>query len=205
VKPGVRVLALPPSDEQDVALRQVLGLYRYDWPLLLGRGVSAHLGLEPRSVLLVARGGWSGVVLNAPFGPPLAAALDALARADVAETVPRPSWNRRPVDRSPLPPPPGLLREGLAPGEDLPAPPEFDAAVAAFRAGKPALALRLFEELAAQGDGWLLPPELRLNRAMCLAEQGQRDVARRLLLRTGDSRFEDAIDRALEAVAAPRR
>jgi len=56
----------------------------------------------------------------------------------------------------------------------------------------------------ANPDGWLLPPEARLDRALCLALAGQRDAARRILLRTGDTRFEDAIDRLLEKVAGSR-
>jgi hypothetical protein len=105
------------------------------------------------------------------------------------------------VDRSPLPPAPDLLPEGIAPGEDAPFPPEFDAAVGAYRAGRAAEARRAFDALEARGDGWLLPPEARLNRALCLARAGDRDAARRILLRTGDSRFEEAIDRLLESVA----
>jgi hypothetical protein len=201
VPKDVRVLAVPPGDDQDAALRQVLALYRRPWPLLLGRDLAARLGLRPRTALLVARGGWTQAVLKAPFGPELGTALAALQRVDVPETVPRAAWNRRPPDRSAIPPPPGLLPEGLAPGEDAPAPPEFEAAVAAFRAGRAAEAQRGFDALEARGDGWLLPPEARLNRALCLARAGQRDAARRILLRTGDSRFEEAIDRLLEAVA----
>jgi len=197
----VRVLAVPPGDDQDQALRQVLALYRRPWPLLLGRDVERRLGLEPRSALLVARGGWTQAVLQAPFGPELGSAIAALLRSDVQETVPRPSWNRRPVDRTPLRPPPALLPEGLAPGEDEPAPPEFAAAVAAYRAGRAAEARKAFDAIEARGDGWLLPPEARLNRALCLARSGQRDEARLILLRTGDSRFEDAIDPLLERVA----
>ena len=197
-----RVLAVPPGEDQDAALRQVLALYRRPWPLLLGRDLAARLRLRPRSVLLVARGGWTQAVLQAPFGPELGTALAALQRVDVAETVPREAWNRRPVDRSAIPPLPGLLPEGLAPGEDAPPPPQFDAAVAAYRAGRAAEAQRAFDALEALGDGWLLPPEARLNRALCLARAGQRDAARRVLLRTGDSRFEEEIDRLLESVAA---
>jgi tetratricopeptide (TPR) repeat protein len=197
-----RVLAVPPGEDQDAALRQVLALYRRPWPLLLGRDLAARLRLRPRSVLIVARGGWTQAVLQAPFGPELGTALAALQRVDVAETVPREAWNRRPVDRSPIPPLPGLLPEGLAPGEDAPPPPQFDAAVAAYRAGRAAEAQRAFDALEALGDGWLLPPEARLNRALCLARAGQRDAARRVLLRTGDSRFEEEIDRLLESVAA---
>jgi tetratricopeptide (TPR) repeat protein len=204
VPKDVRVLALPPGDDQDHALRQVLSIYRRPWPLVLGRGLQQALGLEPRSVLLVARNGWTLAVLKAPFGQELGQAIAALQRTDVQETVPRASWNRRPVDRSPLPPPPGLLPEGLAPGEDAPFPPEFEAAVAAFRAGRAKETLAAIDALEKKADGWLLPPEARLDRALCLSKLGQRDQARRILLRTGDSRFEGEIDRLLEAVAAAR-
>lgn len=201
----VRVLTLPEEQDRDAALRQVLGLYRFGWPLLLGKGLPALLKLESRSVLIIGREGWAGAVVKAPFGPSLAAALAVFAQNDVAETRPRREWNQRPVERRPPPPPPGLLVEGLAPGEDQPPPAEFTAAVEAFRAGRKAEALRRFEALEAKGDGWLLPPEARLNRALCLAGLGRREEARRMLLRTGDSRFQDAVDRALEAVGTPGR
>jgi len=201
VPKDVRVLAVPPGDDQDQALRQVLALYKRPWPLLLGRDLAARLQLKPRTVLLVARGGWMLAVLKAPFGAEVGSALAALQRVDVAETVPRPSWNRRPVDRSPLAPPPGLLPDGLAPGEDEPPPPEFARAVEACRAGRASEALAAVDALEAKGDGWLLPPEARLDRALCLARAGQPDAARRILLRTGDSRFEADIDRLLETVA----
>jgi hypothetical protein len=132
----------------------------------------------------------------------LASVLAVFEKADVRETVPRPTWNHRPVVRRPLAPPPGLLPEGLAPGEDEPAPEGFAAAVNAYRAGRPGEALRLFEALEAKGDGWLLPPEARLDRALCLAALGRREEARRLLLRTGDSRFQESVDRALEKVGS---
>jgi tetratricopeptide (TPR) repeat protein len=201
VPEGVRVLALPASDEADVALRQVVDIYGYDWPLLLGPNLASALDLEARSVLVVGRGGWSAAVFRPPFGAALQKGLEAFQREDVRETVPRARWNGRPPDRSPLPPPPGLLEDGLAPGEDEPFPPEFEAAVAAYRAGQYREALELFDALEARGDGWLLPPEARLNRALCLAGLGQHREARRILLRTGDSRFEDAIDSTLERVA----
>jgi hypothetical protein len=204
VPKDARVLMLPPGDDQDAALRQVLGLYRRAWPVLMGHQLAAQLKLAPRTVLLIARGGWTLVLLKAPFGNELGAALAALGRSDVAETVPRPAWNRRPVDRSPLTPPPALLPEGLAPGEDEPFPPEFRAAVEAYRAGRRADALKALDALEAKGDGWLLPPDARLDRALCLAGLGQKDAARRLLLRTGDSRFEGAIDALLESVAQAR-
>jgi tetratricopeptide (TPR) repeat protein len=201
----VRILTLPPGDDQDAALRQVLQLYRRPWPLLLGRDLGARLELPPRCALLLARGGWTQAVLKAPFGQELGTALQALQRKDVQETAPRRSWNRRPVDRSPLPPQPGLLAEGMAPGEDAPFPPEFDAAVAAYKAGRAGEAQKLIDALEAKGDGWLLPAEARLDRALCLARAGQRDAARRILLRTGDSRFEDKVDQLLEAVAGPSK
>ena len=204
VPSDARVLAVPPGEDQDQALRQVLALYRRPWPLLLGKDLAARLQLKPRTLLLVARSGWTLAVLQAPFGTEVASALAALRRVDVPETVPRPSWNRRPVDRSPLPPPPALLPDGLAPGEDEPPPPEFTAAVEACRAGRANEALAAVDALEARGDGWLLPPEARLDRAVCLARAGQRDAARRILLRTGDSRFEGDIDRLLEAVAGSR-
>jgi hypothetical protein len=199
----VRVLILPEEDDRDAAVRQVLSIYGYRWPLLLGRDLSAFLGLEPRSAMIVGRGGWSAAILKAPFGRELTTALAAFERVDVQESVPRPRWNRRPVDRSPLPSPPGLLEDGLAPGEDEPFPPEFDAAVEAYRAGNYREALKGFDALEARGDGWLLPPEARLNRALCLAGLGRHRDARRILLRTGDSRFEEAIDETLERVAPP--
>jgi hypothetical protein len=74
--------------------------------------------------------------------------------------------------------------------------------VAAFRGGKPAEALRLFEGLEAKGDGWLLPPEGRLDRCICLAALGRREEARLLLLHTGDSRFQEALDRTLERIGS---
>jgi tetratricopeptide (TPR) repeat protein len=205
VPKDVRVLAVPGGEDKDQALRQVLTLYKRPWPLLLGKDVEARLELKPRSLLIVARGGWTLAVLQAPFGAEVGAALAALQRADVTETVPRASWNRRPVDRSPLPPPPGLLPEGLVPGEDEPFPPEFKAAVEAYRAGRAKEALAAVDALEAKGDGWLLPPEARLDRAMCLARAGQRDAARKMLLRTGDSRFEDETDRLLEGVGEGKR
>jgi tetratricopeptide (TPR) repeat protein len=204
VPKDVRLLMLPGGDDRDQALRQVLSIYHYAWPLLLGPGLSEQLGAPPRSLLLVARGGWTVALLKAPFAASLATAISALKRTDVVETVPRTSWNHRPVDRTPLPPPPSILPEGLAPGEDEPFPAEFNVAVAAFREGRKADAQKIFDALEAKGDGWLLPPEARLDRALCLAGTGQPEAARRLLLRTGDSRFEDAIDRLLEAVAAAK-
>jgi hypothetical protein len=62
--------------------------------------------------------------------------------------------------------------------------------------------MRLLE--AATADGWLLPPEARFDRAVCLARLGRREEARRLLLRIGDSRFHDDIDRVMEGLNVRR-
>jgi hypothetical protein len=98
----------------------------------------------------------------------------------------------QPIAQPPLP------EEGLVPGEDEPFPEAFQAAQRAFDAGRWAEALKLIEQLERSGDGWLLPPEARLNRALCLQRLARREEARTLLLRTGDSRFQDAVDQALE-------
>jgi hypothetical protein len=161
--------------------------------------------VEGPAALLVGRGGWSAAVVRPPLEQTLPPALAILARRDVAEAPPRAGWNGRPAERESSTALPALLPEGVAPGEDEPAPAEFAAAVTAFRAKQPREALRLFEALEARGDGWLLPPEARLNRALCLAGMGQREAARLLLLRTGDSRFQEAVDRALETVSVARR
>ncbi len=200
-----RVVVVPSVPDEDTALRRVVGLYHYDWPVVVGRGAADALAVVPPALLAVARRGLIGVVVRPPLDQTAPLALEALARTDVHETLPRPGWNGRPADRTPLPPPPGLSAEGLAPGEDEPAPAEWVSAVAAYRAGRAAEALGLVEALEAKGDGWLLPPEARLDRALCLAAAGRREEARRLLLRTGDSRFQDAVDRALETVGSGRR
>jgi tetratricopeptide (TPR) repeat protein len=202
---SMRVVLLPFATEQDQALRQIVALYRLPFPLLLGRGVPEALRLAPRDLLVVARGGWVGAVVKAPFAEPLSALLAVFGRADVGETVPRAAWNRRPFRAPAMPGPPALLPEGLAPGEDEPAPPEFTAAVEAYRSGRASEALQAFTALEARGDGWLLPPEARLDRALSMAKLGRREEARRLLLATGDSRFQEAVDRALEAVGTPRK
>jgi hypothetical protein len=99
-----------------------------------------------------------------------------------------------------VPGPPALLPEGLAPGEDLPLPGPFTAAVDAHREGKHLEALRFLQALAAKDDGWLLSPEERYNRALFLSGLGRKEEARKLLLGIGDSRFQAEVDRALERV-----
>jgi tetratricopeptide (TPR) repeat protein len=201
VPAGARVVMVPPGPEQDRALRQVLQLYRYDWPVVLGSAVAPALSAPPGVVVVAGRGGWVPVVVKAPFAAALAQVVALLSKSDVAETVPRKAWNLRPPDRRAVTPP-ALLPEGLAPGEDEPAPAEFTRAVEAYRAGRYAEALRGFEALAARDDGWLLAPEARMDRALALAGLGRREEARRLLLRIGDSRFQEAVDRALERVGS---
>ena len=202
---GIRVVMVPPAPDQDVALRQVLSLYHYAWPVLVGRGVAQALGVKPPAALVVARSGWVGATVRPPFSDSLATAVRLLSRTDVSEMVPRGAWNSRPVERVPEPPPPALLPEGLAPGEDLPLPGAFVAGVDAFKAGQALEALRFFESLENKGDGWLLPPEGRLDRALCLAALGDREAARKSLLRIGDSRFQQDVDRALERVGSRKR
>jgi tetratricopeptide (TPR) repeat protein len=202
---GKQPLLVPVGPERDRALRQAVSLYRLGWPFVVGREAQPFLDLEAPAVVVVARRGWSAAVARPPLEQTLPVALAVFSRQDVNEPLPRPAWNGRPAERGPAAPPSALRPDGLAPGEDDPAPPEFEAAAAAFRAGNPGEALRLFDALAGRGDGWLLPPELRLNRALCLAALGQNEKARLLLLHTGDSRFQEAVDRALETVSAGLR
>ncbi len=201
VPADTRAVMVPEGPEKDHALRQVLQIYRHQWPVVLGSSVAPLLRLEPGALLVAGRGGWVTVVVKPPYAPVLTSVVSILAKKDVTETVPRKAWNMRPPDRTPIRPP-ALLPEGLAPGEDEPAPAEFTQAVEAYRAGRFADALRGFEALAARDDGWLLAPEARLDRALAIASLGRREEARRLLLRIGDSRFQEAVDRALEKVGS---
>lgn len=205
VRPPVRVWLMPAEPEQDAALRSVVTSYRHRWPYLVGAGRAESLGWPAPAVVAVARGGFSIVVARPPFGASLPPLLQALQRRDLAESIPRPAWNRLPVERPALPTPPALLANGLAPGEDEPAPDAFERAVAAFDARRPAEALRVVDELEAAEDAWLLGPEARYDRALCLAALGRREEARRILLRIGDSRFQEAVDRALESAGAKAR
>jgi len=202
--PDVHVVMAPANPARDESLRQTLGLYHYRWPVLVGPSISVASGVLPPGILLVGRLGWSGAVVKPPFAASLPQALGVLARKDLQETIPRSGWKGRPAVREPAPPAPKLLAEGLAPGEDEPTPPAFAEALAAYRAGHAAQARHLFEQLEASGDGWLLPPEARLDRALCLAAAGQKEEARRMLLRIGDSRFQEDVDRALERIGSPR-
>lgn len=201
---SARIVMVPLDPENDHALRQILQLYRRPWPLALGTGVGEALGVPEGQLLVVARGGWTSVRIDAPYEAALPKVLALLARRDVMETVPRASYAPRPTP-SPSPSPQAASTHGLVFGEGAPAPPEFDRAVAAYRAGGHAEALALIESLERRGDGWLLPPEARIDRSLCLAGLGRREQARAMLLRIGDGRDEAAPDRALEDIATRRR
>ncbi|HET7291583.1 MAG TPA: bacterial transcriptional activator domain-containing protein [Vicinamibacteria bacterium] len=205
VKPPVRLWLMAAEPEQDAGLRSVVASYRHRWPYLVGVGRADALGWPAPSVVAIARGGFSVAIVRPPFAASLEPVRQALVRRDLSETVPRPGWNRLPPDWRPPAPQPALLPSGLAPGEDEPIPEAFARAAAALDDGRPAEALRLLDELAAAADGWLLAPEARYDRALCLVALGRREEARRLLLRIGDSRFQDAVDRALEGAGAKGR
>ncbi len=197
-----QVLMVPASRDDDTALRRSLSLYHYDWPVLLGPGLQAALGSTPPGVLVAARNTFVIVTVPSPFDQSLPQVLEALARTDVRETVPRANWSRRP----PAPPVAGassaLLPNGLAPAENGAPADEVTAASQAFDAKQPAEALRLFTAIAARWDGTLLLPEADYNRALCLAALGRREEARKLLLGIGDSRFQEDVDRALERIGS---
>jgi tetratricopeptide (TPR) repeat protein len=201
---SARVVLMSAVPDRDQALRAVAALYRYAWPFLVGAGSAESLGVPAASLLAVGRRGFSVFVVTTPLAASLPPVLEILSRQDANESVPRGTWKRVAVERPEASPPPTLLANGFAPGEDQPAPQAFFGAVAAYDAGRPAEALRLVEQLEATGD-WLLPPEARLDRALCLAAMGRREEARKLLLRTGDSRFQDAVDAALERVGTPEK
>lgn len=204
VPEGAKVAMLAEDPDHDHALRQVMGLYGHRWPMVVGRGTSEALPVDPGSVLVVSRRGWGTAVVEPPFAA-LPAVLDVLGRADLTERAPRERWNQKPPTPPAPPVPPAVLPEGLVPGEDEPVPEAWTAAVAAYRAGRYAEALERFDQLAAAPDGWLLSPEARLDRALALAGLGRHDRARALLLGIGDSRVQDAVDRALEQVGSRTR
>jgi tetratricopeptide (TPR) repeat protein len=195
-----RALVLPRDPDEDAVVRRIMESYRLAWPVILFPRDAPRPDLPAPSVAVLARRGWSVFVALPPLDRSLAAVLPLVAARDVAETIPRSGWNGRPPAPIPAPPlPRPFLPGGLAPGEDEPAPARFEEAVSAFREGRFADAMARIEKLEAAGDGWLLPPEARLNRALCLARMGRREAARRLLLQTGDSRLQEAVDRAVEA------
>jgi len=196
---GVRVVLWPEDPEHDQAFRQVAILYKYDWPFLVGVRPSLIAGVTPPSLVVVGREGWSAARLPADRMGVLGDVLALLARRDLDEARPRKGWNGRPADRTfASAPAPAFLDEGLAPAEDEGAATSFAAGLTAFRAGRFQEALRSFDAAAAEGA--LLPPEARLNRAVCLGRLGRKDEARLILLKIGDSRFQDEIDRIMEGL-----
>ena len=202
------MLTLPEADDQDAALRQVLRLYDYPWPLLLGRGLAARSG--PGAPLGAAgRPGEAGRwrCSAPPFGAALAAAL-AVARA-----------RRRAGDGAPgrLEPPPGRPQPAAAapgPARGRPGPgrgralsrPSSTAAVEAYRAGRSAEAHEGLRRARGARATAGCCRRRRASTARCVwRASGSTREARRILLRTGDSRFEDAIDDTLERVAPASR
>jgi hypothetical protein len=172
--------------------------YKYDWPFLVGVRPSMIPGLALPALVVVGREGWSAARLPADRIAALPEVLGVLGRRDLEEARPRKGWNGRPADRTYVAPAPAaFLDEGLAPAEDD-ASATFAAGLAAYRAGRFQEALRSFD--AAASEGALLPPEARLNRAATLARMGRKDEARRILLRIGDSRFQEDIDRIMEGL-----
>ncbi len=195
VPPAVRVVVIPPTGD-DRVLRQTLSLYRYDWPVLSGDDAALRRGVTAPHVLLVGRRGWSAGRARAPLAATLPPLLAVFARRDVDEPRPRPSW-RKGAPRHRAAPRPTYTPGGLAPGEDWPPPDDFLAAQEAAARGRFDEAQRLLDRIAARDDGWLLPPEVVLNRAILLAAGGRGAEARALLLGLGDSRFQDEIDGVL--------
>lgn len=199
---GAQVVIVPASRDDDTVLRRTLALYRYDWPILIGSSLHSALQAEAPALILVARDTFSVVVVPSPLEPALSQAVAILSRADLEETRPRAQWNRRAPSQPRVVAAPSLLPNGLAPGEEGAPQDDVAAAAAAFDTGRPAEALTIFERLAGKGDGTLLPPEAAYNRALCLAAMGRNEEARRILLGIGDSRFQEAVDRALERVGS---
>jgi hypothetical protein len=93
--PGTPIVLVPERPEEDRALRQVVDLYRYPWPILLGQGTAAAVGVKPGQVLVVGRQGWSGVAVDPPFAA-LKPVLALFGRRDMTETVPRKDRSGRP-------------------------------------------------------------------------------------------------------------
>jgi hypothetical protein len=199
VPADVRALVAPADPEDDRTLRQALELYRVKWPVVLGARAGAY-GPKAPVVWVIGRAGLSAAVVSPPFARAIPAVLEIFARDEVSEGRPRAKWNGRSAERRKLVDPPALPAEGLIPGEDDPAPPEFTAAETAFRAGRAGEAEAAIAALAARGDGWLLGPEAALDRALCLAKRGDVASARRLLRTIGDSRVQERVDRALESL-----
>ena len=160
--------------------------------------------LEPRSLLIVARGGWTLAVLKAPFGPELgtrprgAPARGRARRRCRAPPGTAARWTARRSRRRPASCPRGWPRARTSPF-----PPEFTAAVEAYRAGPRRRGAERASTRSRRGAtaGCCRPRRASTGRSASRGA-GKRDAARRILLRTGDSRFEDAIDRLLETVAA---
>jgi hypothetical protein len=200
VPAGTRAFVAPSDPEDDHTLRQTLALYHVAWPVVLGTRAGAY-GPKAPVLWVIGRRAWSAAVLEPPYTKTLPAVLAVFGESEVAESVPRGKWNGRPAERKKLVDLPAPSADGLLPGDDEPAPPEFAAANEAFHGGRFREALTLVEGLGAR-NGWLLSPEARLDRALCLARLGDAATARRMLRGIGDSRFQDRVDRALESAGS---
>lgn len=198
---GARVVVAADDPSRDEALRRILSVYGRPWPVVNGARLGEPLQARAPVLIVAARGSLLVALVSGRLGESAPPVLAALAREDLPESRPRAAWNRRPFDRAGTRAQPAWLPEGLAPAEVEPPPPAFEAARQAFAAGRFAEALAGFERLSAPAEALLLPPEARLNRALCLIGLGRRDEARRLLLRIGDSRFQEQVDAALERAA----
>jgi hypothetical protein len=197
VPAGTRAFIAPLDSEDDRTLRQALELYHVAWPVVLGARAGAY-GPKAPVLWVIGRRAWSAAVLEPPFTKTLPAVLEIFGANDVSESLPRAKWNGRPAERRTLVALSAPPADGLLPGDDEPAPPEFVSANEALRAGRAREALTLVEAMAGR-DGWLLSPEARLDRALCMVRLGEGAAARRILRGIGDSRFQDRVDRALEA------
>ncbi len=130
------------------------------WPVMIGPGLGSTLGVTPRSVLIVGRGGWGAALLP---GAPEAGARQGGGTVGKdgcrSKSLPRPGWNRRPVERSSA----HVRYRGCGPRGWRPATtslrqPEFEAAVTAYREKRPAEAMRLFDESPDAGTDGSFPP-----------------------------------------------
>ncbi|MCU0242155.1 MAG: hypothetical protein MUF51_07010, partial [Vicinamibacteria bacterium] len=196
------IMILPVSENADDTLRRIMRLYQYSWPIVTGMDARRAWGMATPALLLVARDGFVGVEMQAPLDAALGRILAMLRRDGAREQLPRPAWDGRAHEIPEWPRASRLLPEGLFTGAGDPAPDSYGRAVAAFRERRYLEAERLFDALGASGDGWLLAPEARFNRALCMRAAGHAAEARRILRSIGDAREQDAVDRAQDELRA---
>jgi hypothetical protein len=80
------------ATEDDRTLRQTLKLYQREWPVVVGPGGSALLGVEAPAALLVGRQGWSAGVARPPLPTTLPALLSVYAQG--VESTAAPGFGR---------------------------------------------------------------------------------------------------------------